>query len=157
MFWRKFSGERVNAEGAKAAAGFARFEKVNATEMTAVGKAKDAVTEFERHVNMNALRLAACFGKQLSGGTEPQEPAIEAEVDDEDAAVQFEQQVFAKPSDGANGLFLCRSSNIRGRLRLRCDGVEDVDAPNFAPAHERANSLCYGFDFWKFGHRGEWL
>jgi len=155
MFWRKFSGEGVNAKVAKAAAGIARFEEMNATKVTAVGEAKDAAIEFEGYVNMNVLLLAICPREQLFGGAEPQQPAIEAKVDDEDAAIQFEQQVFAKPSDGANGLFLCRSSNVRGGLRLRRDGVEDVDTPNFAAAHERANSLCDGFDFRKFGHRGE--
>jgi hypothetical protein len=152
MFWRKFSGERVNAEGAKAAAGFARFEEMNAAEVTAVSEAKDAAIEFERYVNVNVLRLAVCPRKQLSGGAEPQEPAIQAKVDDEDAAIQFEQQVFAKPSDAANDSFLRRPNNVRGRLRLRGDGVEDVNASNCAAAHERANSLCYGFDFRKFGH-----
>ena len=65
---------------------------MNAAEVTAVGKAKDTATEFERYVNMNVLRLAACAGDQLSGGAEPQEPAIEAKVDDEDAAIQFERK-----------------------------------------------------------------
>jgi len=69
---------------------------VNAAEVTAVGKAKDTATEFERYVNMNVLRLAVCAGDQLSGGAEPQEPAIEAKVGDEVAAIQFEQQVFTK-------------------------------------------------------------
>ena len=106
---------------------------MNAAEVTAVGKAKDTAIEFERYVNMSVLRLAVCPGDQLSGRAEPQEPAIEAKVDDEDAAIQFEQQVFTKPRDGANGLFLCRPSNVRERLRLRGDGVEDADTAILLP------------------------
>jgi len=152
MSWRKLAGQRVNAKGPKAAAGLAGLEEMHATEVTAVGEAKDAAAEFEGNVNVNVLRLAICRGEQLFGRAEPQEPAIEPKVDDKDAAIQFEQQVFAKPSDAANGLFLRRPRNLRGRLRLRRDGVEDVDAPNCAVAHERTNSLCHCFDFRKFRH-----
>jgi len=154
MSWRKLAGQRVNAQGSKTAAGFARLKEMHATEVTAVGEAKDAAIEFEGYVNMNVLLLAICPREQLFGGAEPQQPAIEAKVDDEDAAIQFEQQVFAKPSDAASGLFLRRPRNRRGRLRLRRDGVEDVDAPNRAAEHERANGLCHCFDFRKFRHGG---
>jgi len=91
MSWRKLAGQRVNAKGPKAAAGLARLEEMHATEVTAVGEAKDAATEFEGNVNVNVLWLAICHGEQLFGRAEPQEPAIEPKVDDKDAAMQFEQ------------------------------------------------------------------
>ena len=41
---------------------------------------------------------------------------------------------------------------MRGRLRLGGDGVDDVHAANTAATDERAQAARYGFDFGKFGH-----
>ena len=147
MTWREFLGEGVDAQGTDASRGRPRFEEVNTAEVTAVGEAEDAAVEFQCDVDVNVLRSAVCPGEHFFGRGEPEKPPVEAEVDDDHAAIEFEQEIFSIASDGANGLLVRRLNEARRRLRLCGDGMKDVDATDSFSVDERAKSLCDCFDF----------
>jgi len=149
---REFAGKRVNAERLNAGAGFARSEKMNAAEVAAIGETEDAAVKFQCNIDVNFVRGTVGAGEQVLGGVEPQKPAVEAEVNGEDAAVKFDDEIFSVASDGVNSLPLCGLNEACGRLRFGGDGMENVDAKDFSAHDERTNGLRYGFNFWKFGH-----
>jgi hypothetical protein len=90
--------------------------------------------------------------EQFVGAAKPDELAIEAEVQFEQATIEGEQEVFAVArgiKDVASAGKLC---DLHRRLRFCCDGMKDVDATDTASTNKGTQAARYGFDFGKFGH-----
>jgi len=121
--------------------------------MAAIGEAEDTFVEFEGDIDMHTVfRLVGALQK-FFGVSKPEELAVELEMNCEQAAVQNEKHIFALAFDGADAAALHIAGDVRGGLRLRGDGVKDVnatDSPTLDQGTERAND---SFDFRKFRHR----
>src|SRR5271170_5102503 len=103
--------------------------------MAAVGETEDAFVEFQGYVNMDAtfgFGLVG-FGQEFFGVGKPEELPVELEVEGDDSFGQLEPEVFSLPLDGLDFLAFCCARELRGRLRFRGDGVEDVDAADLVP------------------------
>jgi hypothetical protein len=94
---------------------------------------------------IGALEKFSCVG-------EPQELAVEFEVECDGAAVKTEKEIFPAAADGLDVAFFCDTSEMSRGLRFYCDGMEYVGAANPAALRERAKSAGDGFDFGEFRH-----
>src|SRR5258708_202014 len=83
---------------------------------------------------------------------EPHELAVKAKVHRQDAAVEIEKKVFAFALNRADVPAFRDACDLRGLLRLRGDGMQDMDAANPATLDERAKCARYGFYLREFRH-----
>src|SRR6266849_879522 len=68
------------------------------------------------------------------------------------AAVQNKKNIFAFAIDGANAAALGMASEMRGSLRLRGDGVKDVNATDSPALDEGTEGAYDSFHFREFRH-----
>jgi hypothetical protein len=120
--------------------------------MALIGEAQHALIELECHIHVDAIRRSIGTAKKLVGGAKPNELAIEAEVQFEQAAIEREQEVFPVARGIEDAAATDELRDFRWRLRFGGDGMKDVDTTDAASANERAQAAGYGFDFGKFGH-----
>ena len=106
--------------------------------MATVGEAENAAVEFQGYVNVDVVRrpVGSCF--EVARGSEPEESAVEAKVQGEDAAVKFKKKIFSVAGNGANGLIFCGPSELCRFLRFDCDRVQDVYCANLLAPNQGA-------------------
>jgi hypothetical protein len=108
---------------------------MNAAEMAAVRKAENALAEFECHINVNAIfGLVGPLKKFFCIG-EPDQLAIEAEVQGEQASIQDQKNVFASAIHALNVAARGELSHTCCGLRFHGDGMQDVDAADALPLY----------------------
>jgi len=78
--------------------------------------------------------------------------SIELEVNNEPAAVQFDEQIFCAALDAADGLASDGARECSGTMRPDSDGMDDAAMGNAPANHERFESAADGFHFREFGH-----
>jgi hypothetical protein len=72
----------------------------------------------------------------------------------QEAAIQEEKNIFALAFDGVNTMALRMAGDMRSGLRLRGDGVKDVNATDSAALGEGPECADDSFYFRKFRHGG---
>lgn len=61
----EFFREGINTQGFETCTIFSGFEKMNAAEVTAIGKTEDAAVEFEGHVDVDVVMRHVSFGQEI--------------------------------------------------------------------------------------------
>ncbi len=144
----------VHPEAGDGGAGFDGVVDEDAAEVAAVGETEDAFVEFEGdvHVNVSGRFFFVGDGEHFFCVGEPEKLAIEFEMESDDAAIELKPEVFSVALDELDALAFGEARELRRILRFCDDGMEDVNAADFATLDERAKSLRDGFDFGKFRH-----
>lgn len=120
--------------------------------MATVGKSKHAAVKLERNVHVHIVRRSIGLPFHLRRGRKPQELPVQPKVHRQNAAIQFQHQIFSMSFYIANRLF-CRKPRKLGRiLRFRCDWMRHMNATYFSSTNERPQSAHYCFNFGKFRH-----
>jgi len=155
------AGQRVSAEVARrlltrAAELDARIKAALKDDRwaEAIGKAEDAIVEFEGDVDVHAVFALVGTLQQLLRVSEPEKLAVEFEMHGQQAAVQDEKNIFTLALDRANAAALRMAGEMRSNLRLGDDRMKNVnatDSPALDKGTQRANDSFY---FWKFRHGG---
>src|SRR5712692_2685385 len=121
-------------------------------ELAAIGEAENAFVQLKRNVHVHPVFRLIGTEEELFCSGEPNELAVEAEVEREEATVEMQVQVFSPAFDSLNLLPFCEIRKLGGLLRPRRYGVKDVDATN-PPVHdERPQRARDGFYLREFGH-----
>jgi len=144
--------QRVGAEVTQGRACCERWPVVYASKMALIGETQHAFIEFEGQIHVDAIQRLICAAKEFVDAAKPDELAIEAEVQFEQAAIEGEEEVFAVAGGIQDATTAGKFSDFGGRLWLGGDGMKDVDATDAATANERAQASRYRFDFGKFRH-----
>jgi hypothetical protein len=131
---------------------FGELPRVDAAEVAAVGKTENAAVQFECNIHMHKACAIVGTLHQFLRVFEPEELAIEPEVERKQSAVENEEHVFAFAFDSTNAAALGETGYVGRSLRLSRDGVEYVNAPYALALNDRAERADYGFHLWQFRH-----
>jgi hypothetical protein len=123
--------------------------------MAAVGEAQDALDQFEGDIHVDAAVGLVGVTEQFSRVAEPQELAVKPEVQREQAAIESEKKIFASALNCMNLPAFREARELRGCLRFRGDGMQNVDAANPATLDERAECARDSFDLREFRHQSD--
>jgi hypothetical protein len=144
--------ETVDAKNVQARANIDGFPVVNAAEVAAIGKTKDTFVQFESDIDMRAgLTLIGAL-EQFLAVDKPEKLAVELKVHGEQSAIQNEEHIFAPAIDDANATALSFAAHKRIGLRLRGDGVKDMDTTDSPALDKRTQRANNGFHFREFRH-----
>lgn len=121
-------------------------------KLAAIGEAENAFVQLERYIYMDTVFGLIRAAEEISCPGEPNELAIEAKVNREQATVETEKQVFPAALNTLDPLPFREIRELRRFLRFRGARVKDVDATNPTAHDERTQSASDGLYFRKFGH-----
>lgn len=110
---------------------------MDAAEVATVGEAQNAAAEFESYVNVDIAWRAIRFCLEVTRGAKPEELAVETEMQGEEAAIKFEEEVFALARYGTNRLVFCSANEVIGFLSFCGNWVQDINAPNLFAVNQR--------------------
>jgi len=68
---------------------------VYTSKVALIGEAEHTFIEFQGHIHMDTIRQIISAAEKFVGAAKPDELAIEAEVQFEQASIELEQEVFA--------------------------------------------------------------
>ena len=126
---------------------------MHAAEMAAVRKAEDTGPEFKCDVDVNAIfGLIGALQEFIRAG-KPEELAVEAEMQGQEAAIQNEENVLTFASDAANSAVRSKAGQAEWGLWFHSDGMQNVNGANALFLDQRAQSPYDGFDFGQLGHK----
>jgi hypothetical protein len=126
---------------------------VSTAEVSAISETKHALFEFEGDIDVSALFVLVGTLQKFFGVCKPEELAVEFEMHGQQAAIHDEKNIFALAFDGANTLALRMAGDMRSGLRLRGDGVKDVNATDSPALDEGPECADDSFYFRKFRHK----
>jgi hypothetical protein len=95
MHGSEFARKSVSTERRESGALFGRVPCVDSAKVAAVGKAKDAVAQFECDIDVDAIFGLVGPLKEFLCIREPDKLAIEAEMQGEQTTIQNKENVFA--------------------------------------------------------------
>ena len=144
--------QRVGAKVTQGRTGSERRPVVYAPKMPLIGEAQHALIQFQSHIHVDTILRLIGAAEKFVDAAKPDELAIEAEVQFEQAAIEGEEEIFAVAGGIEDAAAAGKFSDFGRRLWLGDDGMKDVDTPDVASANERAQASRHGFDFGKFGH-----
>src|SRR5579859_6161166 len=125
----------------------------DAAEVATIREPENAAIEFQGDVHVHVVWRAIRFSDQFPCGGKPKKLSIEAKMQDEEATVEFEEQVLSvsrHPTD-RSPFGGCR--NERRFLWHGGNRMKNMDAADLLAADHRAKRLCDRFDFRELRHR----
>src|SRR5579859_1869858 len=100
----------------------------DAAEVATIREPENAAIEFQGDVHVHVVRKAIRFSEKLSGGRKPKQLSIEAKMQDEEATVEFEEQVLSVSRHRADRSPFGGCCDESRFLRLGGNRMKNMDA-----------------------------